>query len=152
MNLILLTKHIMEIRDITIVDENVIKAFNKLLPQLANDIQIPSKEYLQSLANSENTHLIIAYDGDIVIGTTTLIINKLPSGIKAWIEDVIVDDSIRGKGIGKQLVNFAINLAKDKGIKKIDLTSNPQRVAANGLYIKLGLKKRETNMYRLTVE
>lgn len=142
----------MEIKDIAIVDENVINAFNRLLPQLTNDIQMPSKEYLQSLAESENTHLIIAYDGNVIIGTTTLIINKLPSGIKAWIEDVIVDDTVRGKGVGKQLVNFAIKLAKEKGIKKIDLTSNPQRVAANGLYIKLGLKKRDTNMYRFMVE
>lgn len=142
----------MEIKDIAIVDENVIKAFNRLLPQLTNDIQMPSKEYLQSLAESENTHLIIAYEGNVIIGTTTLIINKLPSGIKAWIEDVIVDDTVRGKGVGKQLVNFAIKLAKEKGIKKIDLTSNPQRVAANGLYVKLGLKKRDTNMYRFMVE
>jgi ribosomal protein S18 acetylase RimI-like enzyme len=82
----------------------------------------------------------------------TLVFNKIPTGDKLWIEDVVVDKVARGKGLGKELIQFAIKYAKNKNVKTINLTSSPERVAANKLYQKLGFMLRETNVYRLIIE
>ncbi|MFN3491174.1 MAG: GNAT family N-acetyltransferase, partial [Anaerolineales bacterium] len=76
---------------------------------------------------------------------------KVPTGIRSIIEDVIVDESARGKGVGEKLMRKAIKMAQERGAKNISLTSNPQRVAANHLYIKLGFQKRETNAYQMNL-
>jgi len=77
---------------------------------------------------------------------------KTPTGIKVWIEDVVVDESYRGKGIGKELMNFAVNYSKSLGAKDVRLTSRPSRIAANKLYSKLGFKKYETNFYKYMLD
>ena len=87
-----------------------------------------------------------------IYGILTLIICKIPTGKKACIEDVVVDEKIRGKGIGRTLVNHVIQFAKEKGITKIELTSGSSRVAANILYRKMGFELRDTNFYRFLVE
>ena len=74
------------------------------------------------------------------------------SGTKVWIEDVVVDESQRGKGIGKELTLFAIGFAKSLGAESVELTSRPSRIAANSLYKKLGFVLRETNVYRYTLK
>jgi len=81
----------------------------------------------------------------------TLVFNKIPTGDKIWIEDVVVDKSARGKGVGVKLMEFSIAYVRNKNIKSINLTSSPDRVAANNLYRKLGFVQRETNVYRLTI-
>jgi len=136
-------------RCIKITDE-VVQAFQKLIPQLDPDCSIPSREYLNELILSDYLFLFLAEDEEIT-GSLTLIINQMPTGKKAWIEDVVVDKNNRGKGIGKKLIEFAIEFARDKGISKIDLTSRPERVAANELYQKSGFKRRNTNVYRLEI-
>ena len=78
-------------------------------------------------------------------------LNKIPTGNKVWIEDVVVDSSARGKGVGEALIQFAVAYVKDQNITSINLTSSPDRVAANKLYQKLGFIKRQTNVYRLTI-
>lgn len=132
------------------ISKAMLIAFEKLIPQLCQNCKIPSKKYLDEILNSKNTFLFLAEEEGI-IGTLTLIINQIPTGKKAWIEDVVVDNKLRGKGIGKMLIEFAIEFARNKGISKIDLTSKPERVAANELYKKLGFKQKNTNVYRLEI-
>lgn len=132
------------------ISEDVLRVFETLIPQLCPDCEIPSKEYLSQIIQSNNSFLFLAQDESIV-GSLTLIINQIPTCTKAWIEDVVVEKNMRGKGIGKELIEFAVEFAKNKGISKIDLTSRPERKAANKLYRKLGFKKRETNVYRLEI-
>jgi ribosomal protein S18 acetylase RimI-like enzyme len=130
------------------ISKEVTGAFEKLIPQLSTDCNIPTKDYLEQIINSSNSFLFLA-KGKEIIGTLTLIIHQIPTGKKAWIEDVVVDNSMRGRGIGKKLILFAIEFAQNQEISKIDLTSKPGRIDANELYKKLGFKQRNTNIYRL---
>ncbi|MDD4631260.1 MAG: GNAT family N-acetyltransferase [Proteiniphilum sp.] len=139
----------MDINRITQVNENVTRAFSKLVPQLTGRKEYPSLEELERVIRSENTHLFVATEGDEVMGTLTLVFYQIPSGLKAWIEDVIVNESFRGKGVATALLCHALHIARDKGARKVDLTSAPSRGAANRLYQKLGFEQRETNVYRL---
>lgn len=135
---------------ITVTDE-VVHAFGKLIPQLAPDCTLPTKEDLQAIVESNHTLLFMAEEHNELLGTLTLVLNKIPTGNKVWIEDVVVDSSARGKGVGEALIQFAVAYVKDQNIKSINLTSSPDRVAANKLYQKLGFVKRQTNVYRLTI-
>lgn len=135
---------------ITVTDE-VVRAFEKLIPQLAPDCTLPSKEDLQAIVDSNHTILFMAEEHNELLGTLTLVLNKIPTGNKVWIEDVVVDSSARGKGVGEALIQFAVAYVKDQNITSINLTSSPDRVAANKLYQKLGFIKRQTNVYRLTI-
>lgn len=139
----------MDINRITQVNENITRAFSKLVPQLTGRKEYPSLEELERVIRSENTHLFVATEGDEVMGTLTLVFYQIPSGLKAWIEDVIVNESFRGKGVATALLCHALHIARDKGARKVDLTSAPSRGAANRLYQKLGFEQRETNVYRL---
>lgn len=141
----------MEIFRCKYVNENVVAAFNRLIPQLDAECYIPSKEYLEEIIQNKNSFIFLAED-DTIIGMLTLIINQMPSGRKTWIEDVVVDEKARGKGVGRQLIEAAILFSQKKGISKIDLTSRPERLAANNLYQKLGFEKRKTNVYRLYIK
>ena len=138
----------MKIRELLSVNDEVLDAFKNLIPLLSPSSALPSRKDLETIVNSNNTKLFIAEEENDIIGTLTLVFNKIPTGEKAWIEDVVVDSSARGKGVGKSLTQFAIDYAIDRGINKIDLTSSPERIAANNLYQKLGFKKRVTNVYR----
>ena len=93
--------------------------------------------------------LIARYPDEMadIVGILTLIVYRVPTGIRARIEDVVVDETIRGKGIGEGLVRHALNIARDAGADGIALTSNPKREAANKLYQRLGFKPWETNLY-----
>ena len=141
----------MKIYKLETVSDDVLNAFNKLIPQLSTDCILPSKEDMEYIVNSNNTQIFIAEENNEILGTLTLVFNKIPTGGKVWIEDVVVDSAARGQGIGKELILFAIEYTKSKNIEKINLTSSPERVAANKLYQKLGFIKRETNVYRLTI-
>lgn len=138
----------MTITELESVNDNVLKAFNNLIPLLSPSSPLPSKNDLETIVSSNKTKLFIAKEGNDIVGTLTLVFNKIPTGEKAWIEDVVVSESVRGKGVGKSLTQYAVDYALGKGIEKIDLTSSPERVAANNLYQKLGFKKRVTNVYR----
>jgi ribosomal protein S18 acetylase RimI-like enzyme len=130
------------------VTPELLSAFERLIPQLTQ-APIPTFEELQKLIDSPSV-LIIARtpsgDGEI-IGAATLVVFRTPSGMHAHIEDVIVDESMRGKGIGEALVNNLLEIARQIGLKGVSLTCNPRRVAANQLYQKMGFKKWETNVY-----
>lgn len=141
----------MKIYELTTVSDDVVNVFKKLIPQLSPNCSLPTKKDLEAIVNSSNTLLFIAEENNEILGTMTLVLNKIPTGDKVWIEDVVIDKSTRGKGVGKALIKSAIEYATKNNIKKINLTSSPDRVAANKLYQKLGFVKRETNVYRLTV-
>ena len=130
----------------------LLKAFIKLIPQLSTSCILPNQKDLEDIVSSGNTMLFIAEENNNILGTLTLVFNKIPTGNKVWIEDVVVDNAARGKGVGEKLTQFAIEFTANKGIKSINLTSSPDRIAANKLYQKLGFIKRETNVYRLTIE
>lgn len=142
----------MKIYKLTTITDSVLIAFNDLIPQLSSNCALPTKEDLEAIVNSNNTLLFIAEAHNKIVGTLTLVFNKIPTGDKVWIEDVVVDKSARGKGVGKELILFAIKYAKSKNSQDINLTSSPKRVTANKLYQKLGFVQRETNVYRLIIK
>ena len=129
-----------------------LNAVNRLLPQLSASAKAISINRLQDLTESDSTKLFIGTDqsGEI-LGMLSLIVMKIPTGNKAWIEDVVVDESARGRGIGRELMNHAHEEAKKHGVKSIDLTSRPSRESANELYQSLGYEIRETNVYRYKI-
>lgn len=140
----------MKITQVKRFNSRVFEAVQRLLPQLDPDSEMITAEKFKSIIKSGNTHFFIAEtDNREIAGMLTAAVYVIPTGTKFWIEDVVVDDSFRGKGIGKELMVFALEFAKSTGAKSVDLTSRPSRVAANKLYQDLGFILRETNVYRL---
>ena len=144
--------------DILLMDEvsdEVVLAFNRLIPQLTKFSLPPTRELLADMANSEATHIFLAYFPDHqsqIVGTATLATFQSPTGIHGWIEDVVVDQDYRHKGIGKALTEACIQKARELGLGEVNLTSNPSREAANKLYQSMGFIQRETNVYRYPLD
>lgn len=140
--------HITEIVDIT---DEVVAGFARLIPQLSSSSPPPDADQLSEMAADPNTVLFGARDSDTgaLQGILTLAFFRLPTGLQARIEDVVVDESARGEGVGKGLTNAAIGRARAAGAKAVGLTSRPARQAANALYTTMGFERRETNVYRL---
>jgi ribosomal protein S18 acetylase RimI-like enzyme len=122
-----------------------------LLPQLSSQPPTLTIDDVERMVHSEAATLFVATENGVVLGTLTLIIFSIPTGRRGWIEDVVVDQSARGVGVGEQLTNAAIDEARLRGVRSLDLTSRPSREAANAMYIKLGFGRRDTNLYRLTL-
>ena len=141
----------MIVREITEYDSNVLNALHKLLPQLSKNADFPSEEFTRRIVNSDSSRLLVAEENDLVLGMLTIVIFPIPTGVRAWIEDVVVDESGRGKEVGEALSKKALMLAKSEGAKTVDLTSRPSREAANRLYQRIGFTPRETNVYRYAV-
>jgi ribosomal protein S18 acetylase RimI-like enzyme len=139
----------MEIVVVDAVSPELVKAFAALLPQLSS-ASPPSADELQTIVDSPATSLLVARDGGSIIGTLTLALIRIPTGVRAWIQDVVVDESARGRGIGEALTVRAVDLAREAGARSVDLTTRPAREAANRLYRRLGFEERETNVLRLT--
>jgi ribosomal protein S18 acetylase RimI-like enzyme len=126
----------------------LVDAFRRLIPQLTKNNPPPSLDQIAALIKSESSTLLIARAGDSsIVGALSLTVYRVPTGIRSIIEDVIVDESARGEGIGEALMRRAVDLAMEKGAAQITLTSNPKRDAANRLYLRMGFKRRETNSY-----
>ena len=137
--------NIIEVKEVT---DEVVEAFTRLLPQLSQNANAITKADLENMISSDNAFLITANVGDEIVGSLTLVLYRIPTGHKSRIEDVVVDENSRGKGIGEKLIRYAIEKAQQAGAVSVDLTSNPNRTAANYLYQKMGFTKRETNTYR----
>ena len=133
------------------VDNDLVVAFQRLIPQLSTSNPAPTKEQLESIVASDSSCILLGKIDGVIVGSLTLVIFHIPTGIRAWIEDVVVDLDARGKGIGEALNKFALAEAKRLGATTVDLTSRPSREAANRLYQRLGFKARETNVYRYDV-
>ena len=133
----------------TTIGDDIVEAFARLIPQLSKSSPAPTKAELQAIADHEACDLLIARGEDgAVLGSLTLVVFPIPTAVRAWIEDVVVDDAARGRGVGESLNQFALRLAADAGAKTVDLTSRPSREAANRLYQRIGFEARETNVYR----
>jgi ribosomal protein S18 acetylase RimI-like enzyme len=133
------------------VDNDLIVAFQRLIPQLSKSNPAPTKEQLESVVASDSSHILLAKLDGVIVGSLTLVIFHIPTGIRAWIEDVVVDAEARGKGIGEALNKFALSEAIRHGATTVDLTSRPSREAANRLYRRIGFEQRETNVYRYKI-
>jgi ribosomal protein S18 acetylase RimI-like enzyme len=138
-----------DIYELSSADGKTLRAVNELIPQLSQSASVMNEIQLRQLVESEATKLFIAQDKEVVLGMLSLAIFSIPTGTKAWVEDVVVSQTARGKGVGVALMNHALAVAKDAGAKSVDLTSRPSREVANKLYQKLGFTARETNVYRL---
>jgi ribosomal protein S18 acetylase RimI-like enzyme len=142
----------MEILEIRRYSKRIFKAVNHLLPQLDPGAEFLKEVDLKFILKSPGTHLFAAItDEKEISGILLAVIYRIPSGTKFWIEDVVVDESYRGRGIGKKLMLHAMEFAKLAGAKSVDLTSRPARVEANKLYRELGFVLRETNVYRYSI-
>ncbi len=132
----------------TRVDDELVQAFAHLIPQLSKSSPPPTAAELQAMVDAPASDVLLARLDGAIVGTLTLVTFRIPTGMRAWIEDVVVDDSARGHGVGDQLNRFALDIAREKGCKTVDLTSRPSREAANRLYQRIGFEPRTTNVYR----
>ena len=125
------------------------EAMQRFLDQLTSSPMTLTEEMFNQLLASPNNHLFFLWKDEQIAGMLTVGIYYSPTGGKAWIEDVVVDESFRGQGLSKLLVAHAINFTQSKQIPTLMLTSNPKRVAANKLYQAMGFERKETNVYRM---
>lgn len=138
------------ILEVTEINDNTIEQIDELMHQLSpKKNKKITKDYLNTLISEPNIKIFVEFDeNQIITGIITVVIIKLLSGVKARIEDLVVLKKKRGKGIGKNLIKYSIIYCKKKNIQFIDLTSHPDKIEANNLYLKLEFKKGDTNVYR----
>ena len=130
----------------------VVDALNRLLPQLSSTATVLTLTELRDLVDSNSTTLFVARNEGKLVGTLTLVVFRIPTGLRGWVEDVMVDEAARGTGVGEVLTLAAIEEARRRGVRSIDLTTRPTRDAANRLYSRLGFERRETNVYRFSLD
>lgn len=132
--------------------DEAVEAFARLMPQLSRSAAPPNRAVLERIVASPATLLLVSRVDGKIAGTLTLALFQIPSGIRAWIEDVIVDEAERGRGIGQELMLEALRLAQDAGVRTVDLTSRASREAAGRLYERVGFEPRSTRVYRYSLE
>ena len=125
------------------------EAMQRFLDQLTTSPMVLTESMFHQLLDSENSHLFFIMKEEQIAGMLTVGIYYSPTGGKAWIEDVVVDETFRGQGLSKVLVAHAIEFVKSQQIPLLMLTSNPKRIAANKLYQAMGFERKETNVYRM---
>ncbi len=138
----------MSIELVTESTPELVTAVNNLIPQLSSSTPPLSAATVESFVNQESVYLFVYRQNSAILGMLTLATFDIPTGKRAWIEDVVVDDAARGNGAGQALVEAAIKHAQAIGSKSVDLTSRLSREAANRLYQRAGFGLRETNVYR----
>jgi len=141
-----------QITEVTEVTPHLVDGFNRLIPQLSSSNPPPSTQDLDAMVASDASTLLIAQEDGYIYGSLTLVIFRIPTGVRAWIEDVVVDGEARGKGVGLALNEAALELARNAGAGTVDLTSRPSREAANRLYKRIGFTERDTNVYRYLLD
>jgi len=130
------------------VTDDLLASIGRLVAQLSSSSAPPVWADLETIVTSPATTLIVARNDDQMVGMLTLALFRIPTGVRAWIEDVVVDSSARGQGVGEALSRRALELAAQAGARTVELTSRPSRQAANRLYRRIGFQIRETNVYR----
>jgi ribosomal protein S18 acetylase RimI-like enzyme len=142
------------VSEATVVSNELVAAFAALIPQLSPSSPPPGREELEEMVHSPATVVLIArlaVDGETtgdIVGSLTLVLFRTATGVRAWIEDVVVEEAARGRGVGEALSVAALDRARVAGARTVDLTSRPSREAANRLYQRLGFVRRDTNVYR----
>jgi ribosomal protein S18 acetylase RimI-like enzyme len=135
------------------VDLDLVSAFARLVPHLSSSSPPPDADQLAEMVAHPGTTVFVARTDDgLIVGTLTLVVFRIPTGLRAWIEDVIADPAAAGQGVGAALSQAALDKARDLGCRTVDLTSRPSREAANHIYKKLGFERRDTNVYRMELE
>ena len=141
-----------EVEVITEVTGELVAAFARLVPQLSRSAPPPDRDTLAAMVRHDAITLLVArLDGEVV-GTLTLVMFPIPTGLRAWIEDVVVDESARRTGTGQALSEAAVRIAQEAGARTVDLTSRPSRQAAGRLYERIGFVQRDSRVYRYAVE
>jgi ribosomal protein S18 acetylase RimI-like enzyme len=141
------------VSEVTEMTPDLVEAFARLVPQLSSSSPPPDRAELAQIVESPASVLLVARDPEgTIVGSLTLALFRVPTGVRAWIEDVVVDERSRGSGAGEALVTAAVRRADASGAKTVDLTSRPSREAANRLYVRLGFQTRTTNVYRFSSE
>jgi ribosomal protein S18 acetylase RimI-like enzyme len=138
------------IQPVSEVTDEVAQALLRLLPQLSGSADPPDRARLDALAAHPAVTVLVARLDDSIVGTLTLIVFPQLTGVRAWVEDVVVDEAVRGGGVGAALTREAIRLAAEAGARTVDLTSRPEREAANRLYQNLGFELRNSKVFRFT--
>ncbi|HWM18564.1 MAG TPA: GNAT family N-acetyltransferase [Ilumatobacteraceae bacterium] len=141
-----------EIVPAEVVTDELVEAFARLIPQLSSASPPPTADELAEIVATTDSVLFVARLDGRLVGALTIAFYRIPTGLKAWIEDVVVDADARGSGIGEALNEVAIDEARRRGAKNVSLTSRPSREAANRLYRRMGFEKYETNLYRYQLE
>jgi ribosomal protein S18 acetylase RimI-like enzyme len=134
------------------VTDELVAAFARLIPQLSSSSPPPLADQLGAIVRSEDSVLFVARVDGAVVGALTLACYRIPTALKAWIEDVVVDEAARGHGVGEALSLAAVEEARRRGAKHVSLTSRPKREAANRLYQRIGFERYDTNVYRYTLD
>ncbi|MGZ5094954.1 MAG: GNAT family N-acetyltransferase [Burkholderiales bacterium] len=140
-----------EVTIATEATEELVSAFGRLIPQLSSSAAILDRDALAEVIAGPSNTVLVARDrehGGKVVGTLTLVIFRIPTALRAWIEDVVVDSSARGRGVGEALTQHALRLATERGAQTVDLTSRRSREAARKLYEKVGFNLRDSSVYR----
>jgi ribosomal protein S18 acetylase RimI-like enzyme len=144
---------VLEVTPITAADAKTTKAVATLVTQLSSHATPPTEHQLSDLIASPAITLFGARDeGGKLLGILTLALFPTPTGVRAWIEDVVVDGAARGQGAATALIHAALDTARAGGARTVDLTSRPGREAANRLYQRVGFERRETNVYRYPLD
>ena len=138
----------MQIVEVKNVDVELVCTIQSLVSQLSSSAKPPEFEQISSIVNSQCSKLLLTVEKGTILGTLTLVMFRIPTGFRAWIEDVVVDEAARRKGVGTSLNEYALDIAKQAGARTVDLTSRETREAANRMYLNLGFNKRNTNVYR----
>jgi ribosomal protein S18 acetylase RimI-like enzyme len=141
-----------EIRLADSVTDDLVEAFGRLIPQLSSSSAAPTADELAEIVSAADSVLFVARLDGRVVGSLTLAFYRIPTGLKAWIEDVVVDGEARGNGIGEALSRAALDEARRRGAKNVTLTSRSSREAANRLYKGIGFERYDTNVYRYVLE
>jgi len=137
-----------QVSEVTEVSDALMDAFARLIPQLSSSNPPPSRDEVAEMVASEASILYAAEHEGQIVGSLTLVLFRIPTGVRAWIEDVVVDGEARGLGVGRALNETALERARQAGATTVDLTSRPSREAANRLYQRIGFVERSTNVYR----
>lgn len=132
------------------VTGEVVEAFRRLIPQLSRSAGPPTQESLEAVAGCPANTVLLARSSGTITGTMTLVMFPIPTGVRAWIEDVVVDESARGQGVAEAMMRESLRIAREAGARTVDLTSRPDRAAAGRLYERLGFVIRESRLYRYT--
>ena len=148
----IISRLMVKIREIIEFEIQELDQLNKLIPMLSKNASLLSSDKYLEIIQCPSTHLYVAEERSEIIGMLSLVIFPIPTGTRAWVEDVVVSEKARGKGLGKQLTLYALEESKKHKVVSVDLTSRPSREIANKLYQNAGFQKRETNVYRFLNE
>lgn len=132
--------------------QELVDAFDRLLPQLSSTANPLDHEAIDRMVRCDTHTVLVARTSDEIVGTLTLVLLPLPSGLRARVEDVVVDSVARGRGVVSLLTQEALRIAQEAGARTVDLTSRPDRAAANRLYERLGFQARQSTVYRFPID